>query len=85
VTIHSDAHAIQPGLIPTLYPRGRVGDANGDGMIDAADIVRAGNHLRQPGAWPLPIENLLSADVNFDMRITPHDLEGIADIIVGLR
>ncbi|MBN1476545.1 hypothetical protein JXA47_07325 [Candidatus Sumerlaeota bacterium] len=85
VTIHGGTHAIQPGLIPTLYPRGRAGDANGDGLIDAADIVCAGNHLRRPGQWPLPIEGLLSADVNFDMRITPHDLEGIADIIVGLR
>jgi Dockerin type I domain len=85
VTIHSSTHAMQMGLIPTLYPRGRPGDANGDGLIDAADIVRAGNHLRQPGTWPLPIENLFSADVDCDTRITSQDLAGIADLIVGLR
>jgi hypothetical protein len=85
VTIRSGAHAMQPGLIPTLYPRRRPGDANGDDVVDAADIVTAGNHFRRPDAWPLPIENLLSADLDFDMRITPHDVEGIADLILGLE
>jgi hypothetical protein len=85
VTVRSSTHAMQLGLIPTLYPRTLPGDANRDGVVDAADIVRAMNHFRQPGTLPLAAEGLFNADLDFDLRISSEDLEGIADIITGLR
>ena len=61
-------------------PTGKKGDANGDGIVDVADITAIASYIlgTTPEAW-----NADNADANSDSKIDVADITGTAGIILG--
>ena len=60
----------------------RLGDANGDGKVDVADVVEVLNYIRKKQSDKFVKE---SADVNQDGDINEADVEEITKIILGKK
>lgn len=56
-----------------------VGDANGDGIVDAADIVETVNAMNGKASAKFTLKN---ADLNNNGKADPDDIKAIADIIL---
>jgi hypothetical protein len=83
VTSVNASHRLQGGVIPTLYPRTRPGDVNGDGRTDAADVVTATRILNLVTPPPSNIFIFFNLDLNTDGALTPLDFDGVVDTILG--
>ena len=64
----------------TLKVEQKKGDANGDGTVDASDIVEVLNYILNK---PSEKFNFNAADVNGDGAVNPADIVGISNIILG--
>lgn len=84
VTQSSLSNRAQPGLIPILYPRTLLGDANDDGARDAADIVTAVEIGGGGQPTPANIVHFFNADANTDNRVDASDAAAIAGLLLGL-
>lgn len=60
-----------------------LGDANRDGELDAADLVRISRHVS--GADPLPVADQPFADLTRDDRVDELDRSAVADVLLGRR
>jgi len=60
----------------------KLGDLNSDGAVDVLDLVILINHLNGSSLISQPLLPL--ADLNDDGRITPADVDALADAILGL-
>lgn len=60
-----------------VYP---LGDANGDGKVDAADVVEILNSIRGKSSDKFDID---LADINEDGHIDMTDVDGVSAIIIG--
>jgi hypothetical protein len=62
--------------------RRRPGDCNGDGWLDATDVVCLVNHVTQGTDIPNPVD-FDHADVDGDGRRDQDDIEALVDLILG--
>ncbi|MBN1478147.1 hypothetical protein JXA47_15430 [Candidatus Sumerlaeota bacterium] len=76
-TAISASNQIQGGVIPTLYPRTLLGDANNDGEIDSADVVTAVEIKAGSIGPPAHIIHFFNADANTDNRVDGGDIGAI--------
>jgi len=60
---------------------GIIGDANGDGKIDIADVVKIVNHIN--GTLITDFILLKNADTNTDTSVNAADLQAVVNIIKG--
>ena len=82
-TIVGDTGRVQPGLVPTLYPRTLLGDSNQDGTRDAADVVTSVEIALGRQAAPVEIVAFFNADANTDGQITSADVTATVNAILG--
>jgi hypothetical protein len=83
-TAASTSNQSQGGVIPTLYPRTLLGDANDDGSIDSADVVTAVEIKAGSIGPPSHIIHFFNADANTDNRVDGGDIGAIvAKLIEG--
>ncbi len=66
--------------LTTEEPEGESGDANGDGVVDAADVVGIVNHLLGNSSSSF---NEANADVNADGQVLIDDAVGTVQIIMN--
>jgi hypothetical protein len=83
-TVASATNRVQAGLIPTLYPRTLLGDANNDGVLDVADIVMEVEISNGGQAAPTNIVRFFNADANTDGQISDPDIAAVGDLLLGL-
>jgi hypothetical protein len=76
-TAMSTSNQVQGGVIPTLYPRTLLGDANDDGAIDSADVVTAVEIKAGNIGPPSHIIHFFNADANTDNRVDGGDIAAI--------
>lgn len=69
----------------TLYPVERhlrkPGDANGDGVVNVADLVTITNCIH--GTSHLDADSAMAADLNLDASVTLLDLRALEDLLLG--
>ena len=66
----------------TLKHEQKIGDANGDGTVDASDVIAILNYILNK---PSETFNFNVADVNGDGAVNLADIVGISNIILGNR
>jgi len=62
-----------------------MGDANQDGSVTIADATAIMQSMGNPSAYPLSIEGMRAADVNFDGKVSFADVNLIQELDAGLR
>ena len=74
-------YPLTAGEVAVLAGKGLRGDANGDGVVDVADITTIASYILGKSPEPFVFAN---ADVNSDGNIDVADITGTASIILGL-
>ena len=75
-----DVMAKDGQIIMNGITKGIQGDANGDGVVNIADVVEMVNAMNLK---PSTRFNLLNADVNGDKKITQEDIDKVVNIILN--
>jgi len=66
----------------TVEPEGKAGDANGDGVLDAADVVGVVNYII---GKPSAAFNAANADVTGDGQVLVDDAVGVVELIMNAQ
>jgi hypothetical protein len=76
-------HVFDLPIYPAVFiPRRRPGDCNGDGWLDATDVVCLVNHITQGIEIPNPVD-FDHADVDRDGDRDQSDVSALVDLILG--